>query len=180
MTQQGRIITMIQQFYIPIKVLFGPGSIEQIGQEAKKLGTRAMIVTYPDIRRLGFLDIVLKDLESQGIETSVFEELEPNPRTTTIDQAARIARGKKIDLVIGMGGGSAMDAAKGIALVSSGEAPVWDYMVGKARARDTVPNLIQVPTLAGTGSELNPICVFTHWESHEKRFIFSALSENLV
>ena len=163
---------MIQQFYIPTKVLFGPGSIDQLGNEAKNLGTRAMIVTYPDIRRLGFLDIVLKDLESQGIETEIFEELEPNPRTTTVDRAAGIAREKKIDLVIGMGGGSAMDAAKGIALASSGEALVWDYLLGKARAGKTVPNLIQVPTLAGTGSELNPICVFTHWESHEKRFTF--------
>ena len=97
---------MIQQFYIPTKVLFGPGSIDQLGNEAKNLGTRAMIVTYPDIRRLGFLDIVLKDLESQGIETEIFEELEPNPRTTTVDRAAGIAREKKIDLVIGMGGGS--------------------------------------------------------------------------
>ncbi len=164
---------MIQQFYLPINVLFGPGSIEQLGREAKTLGSRAMIITYPDIRKLGFLDIVLKDLENQSVETRVFEELEPNPRTTTVDRAARIARESKIDLVIGMGGGSAMDAAKGVALASSGEAPVWDYMMGKARSGKSVPNLIQVPTLAGTGSELNPICVFTHWESHEKRFMFN-------
>ncbi len=161
---------MIQTLSLPIKILFGPGSINHLGQEAKALGRHAMIVTYPDIRKLGFLDVVLKDLKSLGLETEVFEELEPNPRSTTIDRAAVIARKKKVDLVIGLGGGSAMDAAKGIALASTGEAPIWDYMMERVEVSGPVPNLIQVPTLAGTGSELNPIAVFTNWENHEKRY----------
>lgn len=167
---------MIQQFYLPIKILFGPGSIGEIGREAKNYGSRAMVVTYPDIRRLGYLDAVLKDLENNGVEAGVFEDLEPNPRTSTIDAAARIARDRNIDLVIGMGGGSAMDAAKGIALASSGTAPVWDYVMNAAQVSGRVPALIQVPTFAGTGSELNQIAVFTNWENHEKRVIFN---ENL-
>jgi len=164
---------MVQVFYMPIKVLFGPGSISQLGQEARMSGRRAMIVTYPDIRKLGFLDIVLKDLKTQGLTTEVFEDLGPNPRSSTIDKAAGIARKQKIDLVIGLGGGSVMDAAKGIALASAGEAPIWDYMLDKARVSGSVPALIQVPTLAGTGSELNPIAVFTNWDNHEKRFIMN-------
>ena len=165
---------MGQMFYLPIKVFFGPGSINQLGQEARALGSKAMIVTYPDIRKLGFLDILLKDLKIQGLETEVFEELGPNPRSSTVDKAAWIARKRKIDLVIGLGGGSAMDAAKGIALASTGEAPIWDYMMDKAKVSGPVPALIQVPTLAGTGSELNPIAVFTNWENHEKRFIINS------
>ncbi len=51
---------MIQQFYLPTRILIGPGSINQVGQEAKSLGRRVMVVTYPDIRKLGFLDIILK------------------------------------------------------------------------------------------------------------------------
>ena len=164
---------MVQVFYMPIKVLFGPGSISQLGQEARMSGRRAMIVTYPDIRKLGFLDIVLKDLKTHGLTTEVFEDLGPNPRSSTIDKAAGIARKQKIDLVIGLGGGSVIDAAKGIALASAGEAPIWDYMLDKARVSGPVPALIQVPTLAGTGSELNPIAVFTNWDNHEKRFIMN-------
>jgi alcohol dehydrogenase len=163
---------MIQPFYLPIKILFGAGSFGQLGEEARALGHRAMIVTYSDIRKLGYLGTALEDLRNKGLEADVFEDLEPNPRTSTIDRAARVARERKVDLVIGFGGGSAMDAAKGIALASSGEASIWDYVTGKARAGSSVPALIQVPTLAGTGSELNPIAVFTDWESHEKRFIF--------
>ncbi len=161
---------MIQTLSLPIKILFGPGSINHLGQEAKTLGRHAMIVTYPDIRKLGFLDVVLKDLKSLGLETEVFEELGPNPRSSTIDRAAAMARKKKVDLVIGLGGGSAMDAAKGIALASTSEAPIWDYMMERVEVSGPVPNLIQVPTLAGTGSELNPIAVFTNWENHEKRY----------
>ena len=164
---------MVQMFYMPIKVLFGPGSISQLGQEARISGRRAMIVTYPDIHKLGYLDIVLKDLRSQGLTTEVFEDLGPNPRSSTIDEAAGIVRKQKIDLVIGLGGGSVMDAAKGIALASAGEAPIWDYMMDKAKVSSPVPALIQVPTLAGTGSELNPIAVFTNWDNHEKRFIMN-------
>ena len=162
---------MITQFYMPIKILFGPGNINQLGQEARVLGRKAMVVTYPDIRKLGYLDIVVKDLNAKGIETEVFEELEPNPRSSTVDRAARIARKQKVDLVIGLGGGSAMDAAKGIALASSSGASIWDHLMNKAQINSPVPALIQAPTLAGTGSELNPIAVFTDWESHEKRFI---------
>lgn len=162
---------MIQPFFLPVKILFGGGSIAQLGQEAKTLGHRAMIVTFPDLLKLGFLDNIIKDLRSNGLETEVFEDLEPNPRTSTIDKAARIARERKADLVIGVGGGSAMDAAKGIALASTGDASIWDYVTNTVQVTGPVPPLIQVPTLAGTGSELNQIAVFTDWDSHEKRFI---------
>jgi alcohol dehydrogenase class IV len=164
---------MVQMFYMPIKVLFGPGSIHQLGQEARVLGRHALIVTYPDIRKMGFLDIVLKDLTSQGVAPEVFEDLGPNPRSSTVDKAAEIVRKQKIDLIIGLGGGSAMDAAKGIALASSGNSPIWDYMMNKVQVKGPVPALIQIPTLAGTGSELNPIAVFTNWDNHEKRFIMN-------
>jgi alcohol dehydrogenase class IV len=165
-------IKMINQFFLPVKVLFGPGSLNKVGEEARACGRKALIVTYPDIRKLGFLDRVLGDLQTNGLEAEVFEDLELNPRTSTIDKAAQLARSQKIDLVIGLGGGSAMDAAKGIALACSGETPIWDYVLNKSRISGPVPALIQVPTLAGTGSELNPIAVFTNWETHEKRFIF--------
>jgi alcohol dehydrogenase YqhD (iron-dependent ADH family) len=167
---------MIQPLFLPVKILFGAGSITQLGQEAKSLGNRAMIVTYSDLRKLGFLDNIIKDLRRNGLETELFEDLEPNPRTSTVDKAARIARERKVDLVIGVGGGSAMDAAKGIALASTGDASIWDYVTNTVQATSPAPPLMQVPTLAGTGSELNQIAVFTDWDSHEKRF---TINDNL-
>ncbi len=164
---------MITTIHLPLKIVFGEGSVSQLGEEAKEIGKKAMVVTYPDIRKVGLLDKILKDLKDNGIETTVFEEVEPNPRSTTIDKGAGIVRDQKIDLVIGLGGGSAMDAAKGVAVASSGTASVWDYVMQRAEVTGPVPSLIQVPTLAGTGSEINNVGVISNWETHEKRGIFS-------
>ena len=65
-----------------------------------------MVVTYPDIRRIGLLDRVLKDLKEKKVDVVVFEKVEPNPRVSTINEGAAIAREEKIDLVIGLGGGA--------------------------------------------------------------------------
>ena len=117
---------MIFKFELTTAILFGTGSINKVGEEAAKLGHKAMVVTYPDIRRIGLLDKVLMDLKGNKVNAIVFEKVEPNPRTTTVDEGAAVVRKEKIDLVIGLGGGSAMDTAKGIAAASSGAASIWD------------------------------------------------------
>ncbi|UCB42670.1 MAG: iron-containing alcohol dehydrogenase [Dehalococcoidales bacterium] len=156
-------------FNLPVRIVYGAGSITRLGREATAIGRKAMIVTYPDIRRVGLLDRVIEDLKSNGVDTLVFEEVEPNPRSSTVDKGANIARSEKIDLIIGLGGGSAMDTAKGIALASSGTESVWSYILGgTAEVKGPVPPLIQVPTMAGTGSEINAGAVITNWETHVK------------
>ena len=107
-------------------------------------------------------------MKTSKIDTLVFEKVEPNPRSSTIDEGAAIARQENIDLVIGLGGGSAMDTAKGIALASSGTISIWDYLLKRADIKGVVPPIIQVPTMAGTGSETNGIAVITNWETHVK------------
>ena len=113
-------------FNLPVRIVYGAGSITQLGRRATAIGRKAMIVTYSDIRRVGLLDRVIKDLKSNGVDTLIFEEVEPNPRSSTVDKGAKIVRDNKIDLVIGLGGGSVMDTAKGIALASSGTDSVWN------------------------------------------------------
>jgi alcohol dehydrogenase YqhD (iron-dependent ADH family) len=156
-------------FNLPVRIVYGAGSIARLGREATAIGRKAMIVTYPDIRRVGLLDRVVEDLKSNGVGTLVFEEVEPNPRSSTVDKGAGIARDEKVDLIIGLGGGSAMDTAKGIALASSGTDSVWDYVRGgTGEVKGPVPPLIQVPTMAGTGSEINAGGIITNWETHVK------------
>ena len=159
---------MITTFYLPTKIVFGSGSVDQLGEEAKEIGRKAMIVTYPDIRRVGLLNRVVEDLKAKGVDTLVFEEVEPNPHSSTIDKGARIVRSEKVDLIIGLGGGSAMDAAKGIALASSSTESIWHYVGASVEVKGPVPSIIQVPTMAGTGSEANVGAVITNWETHEK------------
>ena len=102
------------------------------------------------------------------MDTRIFDKVEPNPRSSTVDEGAGIARSEKADLIIGLGGGSAMDAAKGIALASSNTRSIWSYVGVRAPVEGTVPSIIQVPTMAGTGSEINAGAVITNWETHVK------------
>ena len=130
-----------QGFDLTTTILFGAGGVSKVGEESARLGHKVMIVTYPDIRRIGLVDKIVRDLRENKLDTLVFEKVEPNPRTTTIDEGAEIVRKEEIDLVIGLGGGSAMDAAKGIALTSSGTASIWDYVLKRVQVKGPVPQL---------------------------------------
>ncbi len=159
-------------FQTPIKLVFGEGTVDRVGQEAALLGNRALVVVGgSSARKTGLLDKVLGDLKSNGVETFVSEGITPNPRSSTVDDAARVAAEHKVDLIIGLGGGSVMDASKAINLAYSGGHPVFDYYTGAAdpKAVTAKAALMLVCTMAATGSEFNNWAVVTNWETHEKR-----------
>jgi len=164
--------------HVPTRLVFGAGSISELGKEARQIGKKAMVVTYPDIRRIGLLEKVIANLKASGLEAVAFEKVQPNPRDTAVDEGASLARKNKVDLIIGLGGGSAMDSAKAIAVASARDEPFWQRAlsgINEAEIADKVPAIIQVPTLAATGSEMNNACVVTNWETREKRPITSQL-----
>jgi len=165
----------ISRLHLPIRIINGPGSLSLLGKEVAKIGKVALLVTYTEtMRTLGVLDKVIQDLEANGVRTFIFDRVEPNPRTETIDEGARIARENNVQVVIGLGGGSAMDAAKCIALAGSGTDSIWAHYEGKATSRGKVPAIVLVPTLAASGSESNSTAVFTNWETHEKVLLVKA------
>ena len=165
---------MITTFHLPTRIIFGSGSIKQLGVEAGKLGKKAMLVTgRSSVRRTGLLDRVIQDLKNNGVDALVFDKAVPNPRAATIDEGAGVARREGIDLVIGLGGGSAMDTAKGIVLASSGTRPIWDYIVTDVKVSGAVLPLILVPTIAASGSETNYFASITNWQTQEKRALLS-------
>ncbi len=155
-------------FHMPTKIVFGVDAIKEIGKEAKLLGGKAIVVTYPDIRKIGLLDKVIANLEDSGVDTVVFDKVEPNPRSSTCDEGVKLARNEKIDLVIGLGGGSAMDAAKAVAMTTNTTSLTWDVVTKQLQPTGPVPPIIQVPTLAGTGAEISYDAVITNWNTHEK------------
>jgi len=164
----------ITRFYLPTKIIFGSGSLARLGPEARKIGWKALLVTgSASMRRAGVLDRVRGDLEANGVNVSVFDRVESNPRASTVDEGGRLARQEKAELVIGLGGGSTMDTAKGIVLAGSGTGPIWDYVEAKATVKGPVPSLILVPTVAASGSEANSGAVITNWDTHEKRVLES-------
>lgn len=162
---------MISEFVLPTKIVFGSGSVDKVGEEAQKLGRKAIIVTYPVIRQLGLLDRIVNNLKLKDIDVVVYEKIEPNPRSLSVDEGAAIVRNSAVDLIIGLGGGSVMDAAKGIALASSGLESIWHYVESKEPVTGPIVPIIQIPTMAGTGSEMNPFAVITRWDTHDKRIL---------
>jgi alcohol dehydrogenase YqhD (iron-dependent ADH family) len=106
----------------------------------------------------------------------IFEGIEPNPRHTTCDKAAAVARDNGCDFIIGLGGGSAMDAAKGIAITAKTGISVWEYVyrgpdLTQRKIEEALP-IVCIPTVAATGSEADSGGIISNWETHEKMGIF--------
>lgn len=164
----------------PTRIIFGAGKLNDLATEAARLGTNAFIVSgKSSTKKSGLLDHVVELLHNSGIVSTVFTEIEPNPRTTTIEKGAALLNESGCDFIIGLGGGSPMDGAKGIAVAARNEGPFWDYVYhGDDRSFrqpvDAVP-LATIPTLAATGSEANAGGVFTNWKTHEKAGLFHPL-----
>jgi|Deesub1362B_J571_1020462.scaffolds.fasta_scaffold00444_6 alcohol dehydrogenase YqhD (iron-dependent ADH family) len=159
-------------FQLPTKIIFGPGQVKEIGKEAKRIGKKALLVSgKSSMRRLGILDKVIKLLKEQKVEVIVFDKIEPNPRHSTVDEGGKLARYEKCDMIIGLGGGSAMDAAKAIAIVAKEEGSIWEFTpvegLSLRKITQALP-IILIPTIAATGSEADHITVITNPEKKEK------------
>ncbi len=163
-------------FYLPTRINFGSGAIEKVGEEAKLLGKRAFVVTgKKSARKKGFLKTVEKSLLKQGVTPVFFEKVEANPSTQIVEKGANLAKKEKCDLIIGLGGGSPMDAGKAISILLTNPSPLSQYF-GKNKVKFPPLPLIAIPTTAGTGSEVTPYTVITHIEggSHQKKIISDA------
>ena len=142
-----------------------PGASERLGQVAAELGMRhPCVVTDGGIASSGMLEPLVTRLQQAGLAVTVFKDVVADPPESVVEQALKVARDAGCDGVIGFGGGSAMDTAKLVALLLSGEQTLQQvYGVGNAKGQ-RLP-LIQVPTTAGTGSEVTPIAIVTTGET---------------
>lgn len=156
------------QFQSTKSALIEPGSSRRLGELARGLGVRSLlIVTDKGIEQAGLLRGTLEGLEDEGIPVTLFTEVEADPPEDVIHAAVDIATTYQIDGVIGFGGGSSMDVAKLVALLATGSERLQDvYGVGNARG-PRLP-LILVPTTAGTGSEVTPISIVTTGDKEKK------------
>src|ERR1700676_99797 len=100
-------------FHTPTRVVFGPGTVQRLGELAKELGgTRVLLVTDPGLEAAGHPQRALASLRDSGLETFVFDGVEENPTTRHVDIALAFAQARRIDLLVAVGGGSSMDCAK--------------------------------------------------------------------
>lgn len=163
------------QFYVPVRLSFGPGKAETLGEETVKYGKKALIVTgRSSTKKSGLLDRAVKLLEREGVQADIFDEAEPNPLASTVRKGAEMARAKKSQVILGLGGGSIMDCAKAIAFSACNPGDVFEYIYGRRQGTRALP-LILVPTTCGTGSEGNGFAVLTEDETRNKKALKSDL-----
>ena len=150
---------MVYEFRLPGVIHFGWGAVERVGEEAARIGKRALLVTGRSaMKRTGTADRVRSLLSAAGLDVITFDQVETDPTATTVHRGADLARKHNCDLVIGLGGGSSMDAARAIAAMAVLDGSIVDYLRGKAADRPGLP-LINIATTAGTASEITPIAV---------------------
>ncbi len=155
-------------YYIPTKILFGCGRLKELATAALP-GKKALIVITngQSMKRLGYLDKVKQYLKENGVETVLFDKILPNPTLAHVMEAAELARRESCDMVVGLGGGSAIDSAKSIAMMVKNPGNYWEYVKGREIEKEVLP-IIAIPTTAGTGTESDPWTVITNQETNEK------------
>jgi alcohol dehydrogenase len=149
------------EFRSPTRVVVGAGTVETLGAVARELrGTRVLITSDPGVVRAGHTATAVHALESAGLATAVFSGFGENPTTRQIEAGTAAARDFGPDLIVGLGGGSSMDCAKGINFLLSCGGRMHDYH-GRGKATGPMLPSIAVPTTAGTGSETQSFALIT-------------------
>jgi alcohol dehydrogenase len=150
------------------RIVFGVDAVEQLGSLAKELGAKkVLLVTDPGIVAAGHAEHVRRNLEASGLVLALYDKALENPTTKCVDDCLQIAKAAGPDTIIGLGGGSAMDTAKGCNFLLTNGGRMQDYRgIGKA-TKPMLP-LIAIPTTAGTGSECQSAALIVDEQTHQK------------
>lgn len=156
------------QYFMPTRIVFGPDSLDRLGDTPHlPRGDKAMIVIGRSGAMIdqGYLARVQSLLSKQEVQTIVYDKIQPNPESDTVDEAAAVCRDMGVKFVVGLGGGSTIDSAKAIATMATNPGKYWDYMQagsggGQTPANEPLP-IVAIPTTAGTGTEADPWTVIT-------------------
>lgn len=166
------------EYYNPVKVIFGAGVLEQVGNYAALYGKKAMLITYTECDFFAdTMKAIHRSLEAAGVSCIDFCGVTANPRTAQAEKGVELCRKNDIDLLIGLGGGSVIDCTKVIAAGCFYEHDLAKMLMLSHSDVTSIPPTkalpyIAIPTLAGTGSEMNPIGVVTDDVSGQKSYVW--------
>lgn len=163
-------------YQCPTKIIFGKGTENQVGSQVKEY-SRKILLHYGggSIKRTGLYDKVIKSLKDAGIEIFELGGAQPNPHLSLVHEGIKICRENKINFVLAVGGGSAIDSAKAIALGVPYDGDVWDFFIGKAKPKEVLP-LGVILTFPATGSEASNSCVITNEDGWFKKGVNTDLN----
>jgi len=155
-------------YYHPVKLVFGAGTLAKLGAETRLWGDKALLVCSPFIVSCGLAGRAIELLASAGVAAAVFDRVTPNPTHELVDEGARLARRHNCKVIIGIGGGSSMDSAKAVAVAAGHDEPIWPYAIGDKQPTAATLPIVAVTTTAGTGSQCTPFAVISNTQTRQK------------
>ncbi len=156
-------------FHNPTKIIFGQDIIENIGTEAKYIGSNVLIIIGKgSVKNSGLLARVVSLLNMHNVTSQIFEGIKSNPTYQDADNATAKAKAMKADMILAIGGGSVIDTAKAVCAGYFHEGSVWDFYMNKAKCKQALP-LLTILTLAATGTEMNPYTVLQDTKGGTKK-----------
>ncbi|HEX2035506.1 MAG TPA: iron-containing alcohol dehydrogenase [Chloroflexota bacterium] len=165
-----------QTFYNPTRVVYAEGAAGEIGPHAAKLGAkRVMVVSDPGVVRAGITKPVVDSVSAAGLEVQVYDAVEPDPRVEIVERALEAFKANDCDLLVAVGGGSAMDTAKATAILATNPGRLRAYEGWEKFQHPPAP-LFAAPTTVGTASEVTPFLVITDAEAKFKFTIGSPIA----
>ncbi|WNG81646.1 iron-containing alcohol dehydrogenase [Mycobacterium sp. ITM-2016-00316] len=148
------------KFHAP-EIVFGIDSMAEAAHAALRLGgQRPLLVTDPGLIEAGWVDELVDHLRDQGVQAQVWSALTPNPKDHEITAGHEFYRSRGCDVLIALGGGSVIDAAKGIAILAANGGDILDY-AGVDKATMPIPPLVVLPSTSGTGADVSQFCIVT-------------------
>ena len=154
--------------YNPVKLHFGKGVVNNLKDSLSRYGKRVLfIIGKGSVKKYGYYDIVKNQLIEAGLEITEFEGIKPNPLIEDARKAMELGIENNVEFVVALGGGSVIDSAKMIALGIANNTDPWDFLTGKEQPKTTIP-LINILTLAATGTEMNAASVLQNHETGQK------------
>ncbi len=158
------------EYYTPTKVYFGKGYENNVGEYIKNYGAKKVLLHYGkgSAVKSGLIDRVKKSLDANGLKCVDLGGVEPNPRLSLVKHGIELCKQENVDFVLAVGGGSAIDSSKAIALGVCNDTDVWNFFVGKEIPKSILP-MGCVLTIAAAGSEMSNSCVITNDYTGEKK-----------
>ena len=162
-------------YLVPSVNFMGPGCLKVIGERAKMLGGKKVLIVTDKFLRTqenGAVEQTIKYLTQEGIEVVIYDGTEPNPKDTNVAEGLKIFKDENCDMIVTVGGGSSHDCGKGIGIAATHKGDLYEY-AGIETLTNALPPILAVNTTAGTGSEVTRHCVITNTKTKVKYVIVS-------
>ncbi|MEH7458077.1 iron-containing alcohol dehydrogenase [Bacillus sp. JJ1127] len=161
----------IAEFRMPKTVLYGRNSLEKLGEQTSKFWKKAFIISDSSMEKLGYIEECIKQLKAKKIEVVTYTNVNAEPTNVHVLEALSICVESNCDFIIGLGGGSCIDAAKAVAVLFTNGGEIEDYVQNHIEIEKQPLPLIAIPTTSGTGSEVTSVAVITNKKTDVKMMI---------